>query len=42
MKFEMVSPLVAKANGYLSRAVFKRITLSPRMYTMRHKVIYGL
>ena len=27
-----MAPLVAKENGYLSRAVFKNITLSPRKF----------
>ena len=30
IKFKAVAPLVAKENGYMSRALFKNISLSPR------------
>ena len=30
LKFKSIAPLVAKENGYLSRAAFKSISLSPR------------
>ena len=39
MRYKAVAPLVAKENGYLSRAVFKNITLSPRKLSCLHDLL---
>ena len=39
VKLKVAAPLISKENGYLSRAVFKRITLEPRMYLYLYNVM---